>query len=151
GRDPVRLVGVQGQRKTRLLRSSCEKLSIRETNELTGKWTLGDGSAELRADASRLSRGQCDAQHTRLGLEFDVGFIAEPTQPQLGLLVGLARANRFGGFVPADLVGVIDTAAAEHLHDVPAELGMEGLADLAVLQVCDRLLELRYVGAWDVP
>src|ERR1700746_3711871 len=40
---------------------------------------------------------------------------------------------------------------AEHLRDVPAVLGMEGLADLVVLECRDGLLELRRKGARSAP
>src|SRR5215469_4173129 len=82
------------------------------------------------------------AMRGTLRLVFDVRFVPHAAQPQLGFLVGLAGADRFHRLASLELVGVVVTAVAEHLHDVPAELRPEGLADLVVLQPGDRLLEL---------
>jgi hypothetical protein len=82
-----------------------------------------------------------------LGFVFDVRFVPHAPQPQLGLFVRLAGADRFHRLAALEIVAVIEAAVAEHLGDVPAELRLEGLADLAILELPDRLLELRGEGA----
>src|SRR5438046_1314217 len=72
---------------------------------------------------------------------------AQASQPELRRLVRLARADRFHGLAAPELVGVIEAAVPEHLHQVPAELRVKGLAELVVLESRDRLLELRRKGA----
>src|SRR5580693_2431209 len=102
-------------------------------------------AASARHSSGPIPAGSPEVNTTRgiLRLVFDVGIVAHTPQPQLSLLVGLAGADRFHGLPALDLVGVVDAAAPEHLRDVPAELRVERLADLVVLEAGDRLLELR--------
>src|SRR2546430_16105390 len=69
-----------------------------------------------------------------LRLIFDERLVAHAPQPELRLLVRLARADRFHGLAALALVGVVEAAVAEHLHQVPAELRVKGLAELVVLE-----------------
>ena len=55
-------------------------------------------------------------------------------QPQLGLLIDLAGADLVVGVLALQFLGVIELAATQQLHDVPAVLGVEGLGDLIDLQ-----------------
>src|SRR5215472_5048556 len=81
-----------------------------------------------------------------LRLVFDVRLVPHSPQPQLGLFVRLAGTDRLHGLAALDLIAVVEAAVAEHLHDVPAELRPERLADLVVLERRDLLLELRRKG-----
>src|SRR5215472_18181484 len=55
----------------------------------------------------------------------DVSLVAQATQPQLGLLVGLAGADLLVGVVPLLVGAHVLGTAAEHLEDVPAVFGVE--------------------------
>src|SRR5256886_17046886 len=68
-----------------------------------------------------------------LRLIFDERLVAHATQPELRLLVRLARADRFHGLAAPELVGVIEAAGAVHPHPVPAELHVEGVAERVFL------------------
>src|SRR5580658_9449709 len=73
--------------------------------------------------------------------KFDVGFIAQTSQPQLRLFVGFAGANFLCRMLALQLVRIVELAPAEHLYDVPAVLSLEGLADLLLLEPRHDLLE----------
>src|SRR5580704_9632235 len=80
----------------------------------------------------------------RLHLDVDERLVAKPAEPKLGLFVGLALANRGKGLLPAHIVGAVIGAGREHLHDVPAVAGLEGLADLVRLEIRNGLVEFRH-------
>src|SRR5271154_1059164 len=65
-------------------------------------------------------------------------------QPKLGFLVRFALADGGERALLAYIVGAVVSAGAQHLHDVPAVPGLEGLADLVRRQIRDCLVELRY-------
>src|SRR3954469_23021806 len=74
----------------------------------------------------------------------DEGTVAHLAQPILVGLVGLALADRLAD---RDLLAVFRELvgpALEHLHQVPAEGRLHGLAYLPVLQLVHRALELRH-------
>ena len=65
---------------------------------------------------------------------FDVGFVADLLQPQLGGFLDAAVAHRLEGTLARSFVGVVEITPPEQLHDVPAVLGAKRLADLAILE-----------------
>src|SRR5208282_3743253 len=62
------------------------------------------------------------------------------------LLVRLALANSREGALAAHVLGAVVSARTQHLRDVPAVPGLEGLADLIILAVGNRLVEFRHRG-----
>src|SRR5579859_2485147 len=89
--------------------------------------------AGVRSDPRGLARSDDDARNVhraRLHLYFDESLISKPAKPELGLLVGFALANCGKGLLFAHVVGAVVGSRAEHLHDMPAVAGLEGLADL---------------------
>src|SRR5579859_4322805 len=82
---------------------------------------------------------------------FHVGVLAQPPQPGLVLLALLALLDRLAGAGAPGLLGHVAAAAALDLGDVPAELGVERLADLAGLELIDAGLEVGGEGPRRLP
>src|ERR1700688_709163 len=127
--------------RARCLSSSMSPIQTRSQGNAS-RATARHSSGPMPAGSPQVSaiRGMSD-------FKFDVGFIAQTSQPQLRLFVRLARANLLCRALALQLIRVVELAPAKKLHDVPAELRLEGLADLLFLQARDRLLELGHEGS----
>jgi len=78
---------------------------------------------------------------------FHVGLVPQAPQPQFQGFFGLAVPDFLGGLGPAVFLGAVVLAPPQHLHNVPAVLGLERLADLARLQLFHGVLEGGHHGA----
>src|ERR1700723_2572994 len=114
-------------RRARSFRSSISQRHTRSQGKAPCA-TARHSSGPIPAGSPLVSaiRGTSDSK-------FDVGFIAQTSQPQLRLFVFFARANFLCRVSALQLVRVVELASAQDLHDVPAVLSLEGLADLVFL------------------
>src|SRR5208282_2832164 len=124
--------------------SSAPKSACASMTQVSGP--MPAGSPEVMT-----IRGRYTERLVRLELDFDEGIVPQATQPQLGFLIRLAFADGGKGALPAHVRGAVVAARTEHLRDMPAVAGLEGLADLVVLQVGDCLAEFRHERAGPRP
>src|SRR5690349_24012504 len=117
---------------------SCAARSIRSLSSATHTRSKSAGCACRRAPiithrsgpmpagspAVSTSRGRARMRRSDVGI--DEGLVAQPAQPQLGFLVGLAFAQLPESALAQRFLGGIELAASQQLHDVPAELRAEG-------------------------
>jgi len=82
-----------------------------------------------------------------LDFGFDVGFIAQAPQPKAPSLRPLCWRESHLRRACASTRPFVELASAQQLHNVPAELRFEGLADFVFFQCRDVLLEFGYEGA----
>src|SRR5580658_2878051 len=121
--------------------------SVRSPRQTSSQGRLRAASARHSSGPMPAGSPEVSAMRGSLGLVLDVGFVPHAAQPQLRLLVRLAGADGIHRLAALHVLGVVDAAPSEDLGDVPAELRLERLADLVVLERVDRRLELRGEGA----
>src|ERR1700722_8549386 len=121
--------------------------SVRSPRQMSSHGSGRKASARHSSGPMPAGSPEGSAMRGSLGLVLDVGFVPHAAQPQLRLLVRLAGANGLHRLAALHVLGVVYAAGPEQLCDVPAELRLEGLADLVVLERGDRRFELRRIGA----
>ena len=96
----------------------------------------------------------CSAKAVRGSDAFlDVSVVADAAHPEFRFVGELAVADALHAGLFLDLLGVVVGAAPEHLEDVPAESGLEGLGNHADLDRVGDFLELGNAqpGRGDLP
>src|SRR6056297_3885909 len=105
-------------------------------------------SSPMPAGSPAVSTRRGDAAATAASDAFvDEGLVAHAPEPELGLLLQLARPDAVHAVTFAHLGGVVVDAAVGDLQDVPAEAGAERFAHLADLERVRHLGEFGHEGA----
>src|SRR3569623_1447801 len=94
-------------------------------------------------DKEEDARGQRRARISIGEMIFDMGCGAQTREPGLQLFVDFALAESIARLVADEIGGVVVLTPLEYLHDVPAEIALEGRAHLVGVKSIHRFLKTR--------